>query len=131
MAKGYFPKGIKKIYLGMPYQDFMNAKEGVDFGKDDSFDFRTVLTEDISGKPYETLIYYLDKDGDQPLYEILIVYPAGQNVNEIAEELYGAPNKEKEWYFEHNNGYPVKIWVYKQKLVITAEIPNTEWADEK
>ena len=127
--KGYIPKGLPKIYFGMPLATFIAGQSDYEDVSDETYTFRRVLLQKFADKDYEAIVYYFDEDGDKPLYELLIIYPERVDVNRLARQYYGKPNKDDEWYWEHKNGYPVNIWVFKQKLVIAGVMPGTEWVD--
>lgn len=126
--KGYFPKGVRKLKLGMPYAKLIK-KHPAAKKTSDGMDFRTVLVEELNKSEIQSLIYYVDNDGKKPFYELIVQYQAGIDVPEIARDMYGPPNQDDEWYFEHRKGPDVNIWVFKQKLVIAAILPDTEWAE--
>ena len=128
--KAYFPRGVEKISFGMSYDDLRKKRKNTQTSRDSNDSFRFILQEQVDEQEFIDLIYYVDKDGEKPLYEVLVVYPIGTDVREVAEELYGAPNQGEEWWFEHPNGYPINIWVYEQKLVIAAVLPDTEWDED-
>jgi len=127
--KGYFPSGIKKLQLGMPFTKLVK-KHPAAKAQSDGYSFRTVLVEELNLGNLARIIYYVDNDGNRPVYETIFEYQPNIDVKTIATELYGPPNKEGEWWFAHRKGPPVNIWVYQQKLVIAAHFPNTEWTDE-
>ena len=118
---------ISKIKLGMPYAKLLKRKKDLKTVPNEVFGFRKVLSEKIEDQAYSELIYYVDEDGEKPFYELIVIYPDDVNVRNVATELYGPPNKDKEWWFEHPKGPAVNIWVFKQKIVIAGIISGTEW----
>jgi len=77
------------------------------------------------------VIYYFDSEGYKPLYEIIIVYKDEKQPQKVADLLFGLPNFDnKEWRIKIQGVPGIWSWVYKNKLVVVANIPNTEWSEE-
>lgn len=129
-VKKVFPKGVPKgVFFGMKLADFKSQYSDVELIKQD-YDFREVYTQDIDGPDISGIIYYFDSDGDKPLYEVMAVYREVDKPKQIAEKMFGLPNyKGEEWRAKYNKGI-IWSWVYRGKLVLVADIPDTEWSEE-
>ncbi len=111
----------------MSLADFNNLKgTSTSDMKDDSF--RWVYLETVDDENMTDIVYYFDKDGDQPLYEMIFIYKDTIALNEAADQLLGPPNDGKEWRIA-KDPYALTAWKYKTKLVMAALIPETEWAE--
>ncbi len=95
-------------------------------------DFRITVYEKMDHPEIEGTGYYFDAEGKKPLYELIIVYKDEALRDAAAAKLLGSPNYENntEWLLPGKNGYQIKAWKYKNKLIITALIPNTEWYED-
>ncbi|XOV65990.1 MAG: hypothetical protein ACFHU9_10175 [Fluviicola sp.] len=121
-----YPEQLNKdVDFNMSLADF-NALKGskTDNMKDDTF--RWVYVEEIADDKMTNIVYYFDKDGNQPLYEMIFIYNDTIARDEAADKLLGVPNNGQEWRFEQDP-YPLTAWKYKNKLVLAAVIPQTEW----
>lgn len=127
--KGYFPKDMPKVHFGMSLALFALEHKNISDLSSETYTFRKVFLEEVEGAPFDQVIYYFDAEGDKPLYEVILIYPEGVNVEKVARGLYGPPNNGEEWSWTHKKGHPVNIWVYKQKIVIAAVMPGTEWVE--
>ena len=125
----HYPEQLsKKVDFDMPLSDFNDLKgTSASDMKDESF--RYVYVEEISDSELANIVYYFDKDGDQPLYEMIFVYKDTNTLNTAADKLLGDPNYGEEWRLE-KKPYVLTAWKYKTKLVLAALIPNTEWAEK-
>ncbi|MCR9170969.1 MAG: hypothetical protein NXI10_00640 [bacterium] len=124
-GKKYPEQLHKEVDFNMSLADF-NSLKGTQTSdmKDDSF--RWVYLESIEDEKMTDIVYYFDKDGDQPLYEMIFIYKDTVARNEAADKLLGAPNDGEEWRIVQEP-YTLTAWKYKNKLVMAALIPNTEW----
>ena len=124
------PQGVQGVYLGMERAEFLDTHPNAEF-QETGMIFREVYLEEFENKPYESIVYYIDTDEPYPVYELIINYPEGVNVANLARRQYGVPNhKEVEWWFEDIEEFPVNIWLHNQKIVIAGIITNTEWGEE-
>ena len=128
-VKNPYPKGVpKKLQLGMSFQDFTSKFTNFKYVKEE-YDFRDIMQLDVDHPDITQLILYFDTKGDKPLYEIIIVYKDNQQAMQSATNLFGSPNHaEKEWRATYKQQI-IWSWVFKTKLIIVADIPETEWSD--
>lgn len=127
----YLPAQVRDLYFGLPLAEFLQQTRTLSRAEPDN-SFRTVLVEELSRGPVQTAVYYFDRDGDEPLYELILLYPDTATRNAETRALFGPPNHEgSEWRYDSGEGYPLWAWTFQQKLVIAAVLPGTEWADEK
>ena len=119
-----------QVEFAMSLAEFRDNFKRDDITLDDSYGFRQVYTQKVKNRHVSEIIYYFDSDGDQPLYEIIVVYKEEEMAELIAARKYGAPNfREHEWRFTYKE-HDIWCWVYKNKIVVAAKIPDTEWFAE-
>ncbi len=118
------------LYLGMSKKEFLSARPNASYNSD-AFEFRSIYVEEHFSERFPTIIYYLDNDEQQPLYEFILLLESETVANEIAIEHFGLPNhKHKEWRFppaQTNLPYTIAAWTHKNKIIIAATITGTEW----
>ncbi|MGB1103226.1 MAG: hypothetical protein ACPG21_06315 [Crocinitomicaceae bacterium] len=119
----------KRIEFGMSKESFLKFKKDDVSKENDGFDFRHVYIEYLKNSPVEFLVYYFDADNNEPLYEIILNYKDEKVRDEAAKSLFGEPNHENntEWMLPQKNGPTIAAWTFKNKLVIVAQIAETEW----
>lgn len=120
------PKQLnKEVDFNMSLSDFNSLKgTSTDDMQDDSF--RWIYNETVTDEDMTNIVYYFDKDGEQPLYEMIFIYKDTIARNAAADKLLGEPNFGSEWKLDLKP-YTLTAWKYKSKLVMAAIIPNTEW----
>ena len=124
-----FPEGInKEIYFGMPLSEFEQIIKSVELVEENSF--RIVFLENLTTSEIQKIVYYFDLDGEKPLYEIIITYSTQQQPVYKAHALFGQPNFNQTEWRVRTNKHKIWSWVFKEKLVIVAKIPETEWSPE-
>ncbi len=130
LQERFLTSKIKKSYIGMTQADFLKSHTR-DIDISDVVDFRTQITETFAEGDIKEVTYYFDKDGNKPLYEYIIEFKDGIDVNEIAKSKLGEPNSEDtKWLFDSRKGYKIKAWTFKQKIVLAANLKDTEWETE-
>ncbi|GAB5417405.1 MAG: hypothetical protein Crog4KO_29870 [Crocinitomicaceae bacterium] len=121
-----YPEDLsKKVDFNMSISDF-NALKGTSTADMQDGSFRWVYHEKVEGGDVTDIVYYFDKDGMQPLYEMIFIYNDTTARNAAADKLLGPPNHEGEWRFT-NGPHTISAWKYKTKLILAALIPKTEW----
>lgn len=125
----YLPAGFEGLEFGMSKAEVLNLRPAMK-PQDQNFEFRSVYLEAKPATNIESAVYYFDAEGKEPFYELIIVYPDMTARDAAAEALFGAPNKGGEWYFENKGSYPIKAWVFNEKLIVAALVPQTEWWEE-
>lgn len=124
----YFPDGLGELYLGLPLENFRAMRGGGETGGSDAITFRIELKEDAPTPELAFVVYYFDVDiPGQPLYELIMGYPEGTNVAAIARDALGPPNSGTEWRFVEDASFPIRVWIFQQKIVVAAEMEGTEW----
>ena len=118
------------LYLGLSQEEFKVSRPNAE-KKIDSFDYRTTFVDKNFSERFTSIIYYFDKDGEQPLYEFIIFLNENLNADELAKEHFGLPNyQDKEWRFppvQTDLPYTLAAWTYKNKVIIAATMKDTEW----
>ena len=125
--KKYFPKGFKKVYFGLPLNDFMEDNKDATIEKKSVFKFRTTVYGTCNNKDIKKVTYYFDNDGDKPLYEFIIEYNDSLVRNKIVKKLYSKPNFNDVWRFKSKEGFDIMVWKYESKLIIAGKIKDSEW----
>lgn len=133
-SKGYVPKNnyFKGIYFGMSESEFLKLKGPISPEKTD-YDFREVYLAKTGETEPESVVYYFDNEKEKPLYELIIIYSSEEKAREEGDKLLGERNFENntEWFFDRDgDAYDIKAWNFKNKLVIAALVPGSEWYDE-
>jgi len=127
----YLPAEVRDLYFGLPLETFLQQKRDLT-RPEGEMDFRIVLVEEFAKGQAESMVYYFDADEDEPLYEIIAIYPDEATRDAVAADLLGEPNYDgSEWRYDSGEGYQIWAWTFKTKLIIAAILPNTEWADEE
>ena len=126
----YLPETVDEaIHFGMSLDDFKALKGDKVSLVEDEMTFRATYLEEINSGGLEYIGYYFDMDNHKPLYEVILIYKDEAQRDKVAKELLGEPNAEggKEWRITPKKGDPIMAWTYKKKLIIAAQIPETEW----
>ena len=132
-SKGLLPKSHKDLWFGMPMAAFGEARP---FDQDSLvkvMEFRHSLVKPLppgNVNGLRTVVYYFDAEGDAPLYEIILVYADEAKRDAAAAKLLGEPNADDEWHYPNHKGFPFRAWRYKNKLILAAALPGTEWEGE-
>ncbi len=125
-----YPKSLEEgVYFDMPLEEFKTLKS-IDSSMMIDDGFRSIYVENIKEGSVSDIVYYFDADKNAPLYEMIFIYNDTLVRNADAKALFGAPNDGKEWRF-NRKPYDISAWTFKNKLIIAALIPLTEWADEE
>ena len=112
----------------MPLSEFEQIIKSVELVEENSF--RIVFLENLTTSEIQKIVYYFDLDGEKPLYEIIITYSTQQQPVYKAHALFGQPNFNQTEWRVRTNKHKIWSWVFKEKLVIVAKIPETEWSPE-
>lgn len=127
--KKYYPHALSKaVYFDMPISEF-HALKGTSNADCTDDSFRYVYLEEVDDENVENIVYYFDKDGDMPLYEMIFIYKDEASRDAEAKKLLGAPNDGEEWKFKLDP-YEMHAWNFQTKLVMVTLIPQTEWGEE-
>jgi hypothetical protein len=114
------------IHLGMSYNDFIKINNKSKMEYDDIFDFRTEIVQQVNNQYVKSITYYFDNDIDKPLYEIIIEFKKDFKLNDYIKSEFAS----NMFYLPQDRDFPIKMWSYEQKLVITGVISNTEYTEE-
>ena len=125
----YIPKAFQSTYLGMPLAKFKEVSKNATLSSDE--DFRTVYQEEFTEGDIKKAVYYFGKKGDLPLYEYIFDYYSKEKRDEFVAANLGDPNNGEEWLIESNKGFKIKAWTFKNKLVVTGLIKDTEWYEDE
>lgn len=129
-ASAKFPAALdKKVDFNMSL-DYFNLLKGTSTADMQDDSFRWVYNEEVNDDKLSNIVYYFDKDGSRPLYEMIFIYKDKNVRNKEANELLGYPNNDGEWRLE-KAPYTIIAWNFESKLVMAALIPNTEWWEEE
>ena len=130
-ANPYLPEQLQEIDFGWPLTRVADIR---DLRSEDMVDetFRKAVYQHIQLGDIEGVAYYFDGDGEQPLYELIVQYNTEAARDAAADKLLGKPNYEnnKEWLIDTKRGYKLRAWKFKNKLVLVALLPGTEWYED-
>ena len=128
----FLPKVVKKLYFGMPMEEFALKKKRLPTDKLEREAIRYRWLETFSQKSdIAAAVYYFDLDGNKPLYEIVLFYRNIPARTKFLEKTFGPPNyNEVEWKFPTGEGFILRAWNYEDRLVIVGAIEGTEWEIE-
>lgn len=105
---------------------------------DKTRDWRTVYFQPSDAPEVKSLIYFFDNNQvRKPLYEITIQYLSEEMAQKKALNFFGPPNYSgaddvapEEWRFKSSDAFAKWAWVYKDKIVIVARVPETDWDED-
>ena len=129
--KNLLPSELKKTEFNISRAKFEKSRPNARLVEDLSF--RLVYQEDINANGITSIVYYLDNEGQQPLYEIIVNYDNESTMELKANKLLGKSNysgkdgKSKEWKFDLKKEFPLHVWTFKNKIVYVYPLLNTEW----
>lgn len=126
----YLPEDFRNVYFGMPLTEFRDARpEAEQFVQPMSF--RSVYQESLPQSKYQYASYYIDKEPQAVLYEVILTYQNEAGRDAEATKLLGEPNYDgTEWRFQTEEGFLLWCWTYQTKLIYAAVLPGTEWEEE-
>nr|WP_297787956.1 hypothetical protein [uncultured Allomuricauda sp.] len=132
-ACSLLPSGINsEIYFGMNLADFKNViGSNLQLESKSNTDFRLVYSQKTNLTEISSIVYYFDNEHNKPLYEMIINYQNQEQAKKAATFLFGRPNfNQTEWRIKIQGVPEIWSWVYRNKLVVVAKIPGSEWFDE-
>ncbi|MBM4372190.1 MAG: hypothetical protein FJ098_11080 [Deltaproteobacteria bacterium] len=122
------PPELDRVWFGMSLAEY--EKLHGQAAQDLTMSFRIEVEQAAPGGDVVRVIYYFDAEGDRPLYEAIVEYREGVDVQALARTLYGDPNdQETEWSFPTSEGFTFRAWVFEQKIVVMGTLPGTEWSE--
>lgn len=129
----YLPETLESsINFGLPLAEFIKIKGNKVELQNDGMDFRKVYFETVENQDITYFAYYFDAESTMPLYEVIIGYKTIDHLNKAAIQLLGQPNyNDTEWKITRENDFDLLAWRYKEKLVVAALIPDTEWYESQ
>ena len=80
-TKGFLPKEFKNLYFGMPFETFLEVKDLGMVEVNKGMEFRLEYSEKPGGFIKE-VVYYFDREGGGPLYELIIEYQSATKRDE-------------------------------------------------
>jgi len=119
------------LYLGLSKENLLLQRPKAE-ANSDGFNFREIYIDTAFSQRFNTLIYYIDRDGTKPVYEFILLVDNGLDATKIAKEKYGEPNHKNEWRFKVEDTklpFEIAVWTFKNKIIIAGAIPGTEWED--
>lgn len=126
-SKGVLPEEFKNLYFGMSFDEFKEVRKLGMVEISNLIDFRIEYSETMKGD-IKAVTYYFDKEGNIPLYELIIEYNDEKTRDMVADKLFGKPNSGDQWKIIKKSGLEIRAWKFITKLVVVAVLPNTEWA---
>ena len=127
----YFPDEFKNLWFGMSISDFRKATKVKLTPEPALMSFRIEYVQNEFDNPeLKEVTYYFDDDGENPLYEMIIEYHSASQRDRVAASVLGPPNEGEEWKFDSGEGFDLRAWQFRNKLVIIGVLPGTEWEEE-
>ena len=125
----YYPKQFRKLYLGMPLEEFATLRPHLAPETLNRDGIRYRWRESFSKEsPILAAIYYFDAEGDRPLYEMVILYRDLSARSKWVRKKLGTPNyKDREWRLSSAEGFLIRAWLHDEKLIFAGDLPGTEW----
>lgn len=131
IQKQYLPDDFKKLYFGMPLKKFKKVTKNKVSKEPGLMSFRIEFVETKPKNPsIKEVTYYFDVEGKMPLYELIIEYNSEKQRDNVAGPLLGKPNYGDEWVFDSGEGFDIRAWTFKSKLIIIGVLPGSEWEGE-
>lgn len=127
-----------QLGFGISLIDFKKSADMSSMRVDNTRDWRTVYFQPDDDPEVKSLIYFFDnKQPGKPLYEITIQFLNEKIAQQNATLYFGTPNHpsegdatSEEWRFEPTGTFAKWAWVYKDKIVIVARVPGTDWDED-
>jgi hypothetical protein len=127
----YIPPMFHNVYLGMGLEDFKKARPKIKEAKSE-YDFRIVYVEKAPTSYIKQVVYYFGSKGEKPFYEFIIEYTTEAKRDQVAKQYLKRKNVDgKEWKYDSKEGFLMKAWTFKAKLVIIGVIEGTEWWEDE
>ena len=124
---------LKELQMGMPLADFKKLKPNA--VESSSSDSRFVFEEKTKYKAVPLLTYYIDKDGNQPYYEVVIDFDNEATLEKVSKKLFGEqnhPTDKKYWVvYKGTEGFLTVAWTYNASLIISGRIPTGEYYNDE
>ena len=124
---------LKEVQMGMSLADFKKLKPNA--VEASSSDYRFVFEEKTKYKAIPLLTYYLDKDGNQPYYEVIIDFDTEATLEKVSKKLFGEqnhPTDKKYWVvYKGTEGFLTVAWTYNSSLIISGRIPTGEYYNDE
>jgi hypothetical protein len=123
----YLPEGFKDLWLGMSFEELAELRPGIK-EVNSGFDFRRTYVDNPSIDGVFSVVYYVNNEGPEICYEIMIEYVSSLRRDQVAETTFGEPNyKEIEWLFDSGEKFKINCWLYQNKVILAGLIEGTEW----
>ena len=113
--KDYLPSVFENLYLGITLEEFKKIKDTTIMDVDES-EYVSYLTEFLDKKDFKYLVYQFDKH--KILYEMIIEFQPGYDIDTFIKNVYGQPNNNEEWLIDGKDGFQFKIWKFINSLCI-------------
>ncbi|AGC78570.1 hypothetical protein LX97_02665 [Nonlabens dokdonensis] len=121
-----------EIYFGIDLAEFKKiVGNNLKLETKSNTNFRLIYSQKTNLPEIPMITYYFDNKENKPLYEIILNYQNEKQAQNAATLLFGQPNYNQTEWRTNIQGFPnIWSWVYKNKLVVVAKIPGSEWFDE-
>jgi hypothetical protein len=120
---------LGKLSLGTGKAEFVRQKPSLT-NFDDGMVFRLEIKETVGVDGLESVTYYFDRDGDQPLYELILTFSNEALRTGVTEKMFGPanyPDKPDHWILGVQDAVVSIGWAFDASYVIAANLPYTEW----
>ncbi|MCC6459130.1 MAG: hypothetical protein IT260_01590 [Saprospiraceae bacterium] len=122
-------KTLGKLSIGTSQADFLQQKPDL-VQPDGSMGFRNEIVEKIEQDGLQSVTYYFDNDGNQPLYELILEFSSPELRSAVIEKLFGPANHPEapdHWILGVQDEVVSLGWMFASKFVLAANLPGTEW----
>lgn len=132
-SKAFDILGTLGLKVDLPQEKILKSIKDLKKEKS-SLDFRTEYTYEVHENGLNSLTLYFDKDHHKPLYEIILDFENADTLEALCKKDLGVgnhPSLEEHWILNLTpEGLSFMLWRFENKLVMAANLPDTEFADD-
>jgi len=132
-SKAFEIIGKLGIKVDMPLETMLKSIKDMKKSAD-VLDFRTEYTLVLNENGLKDLTFYFDKENHQPLYEVIMEFDNADTLEALCIMDLGPSNHPtlvEHWIMNLNReGLAFILWRFENKLVMAANLPDTEFADD-
>ena len=132
-SKAFDIMGTLDLKVDLSQEAILKSTKGLKKEKS-GLDFRTEYTYEVRENGLNSLTLYFDKDHHHPLYEIIMDFENADTLEALCKKDLGPgnhPSLEEHWIMNlTQEGLAFILWRFENKLVMAANLPDTEFADD-
>ncbi len=137
-ANEYLPEYLINLYLGMPFNDFINIKDTLFLTKVKTHSAEYIeFREDVNENYLDYIDYKFDATPDSlnmtmPLFQIDINFTELEEANKFVREKFGKPLftdefNHSQWIFKTNKNFVLIVKQNETMVKLIATIAGSEW----